>query len=250
MSRKKYCIANWKMHKTTGEGVAFVESVKSENLNYIPAKLIVCPVYTSLYSVGKAVDGSAIGMGAQNMHFEAKGAFTGEISSDMLLDCGCEWVILGHSERRHVFGETNETIHNKLTKSFLSGLKPILCIGEKLEERESGRTKAVLTDQLKSAFDGISADGIDNLIIAYEPVWAIGTGKTATIEMVAEAHAQVREIMDDLGYNGSEIPILYGGSVKPGNAGELNAVEGVDGFLIGGAALEPGSYLEIYKSFK
>ncbi len=250
MSRNQFCIANWKMHKTIDEGVSFIESLKDGDVKGNPAQLMVCPVYTSLFSVGQALKDTGIGLGAQNMHFEDKGAFTGEISAGMLKDCECEWVILGHSERRHVFGESNEMIHLKLTKALNSGLKPILCIGEKIEEREAGQTAEVLTEQLKTAFQGIDKSSLGGLIIAYEPVWAIGTGKTATTEMVAEAHLQVREIMNTLGFSGNDIPVLYGGSVKPNNAAELNAVDGVDGFLIGGASLEPKSFLAIFDTFK
>ena len=249
MNRQRYCIANWKMNKTHSESIQFVQNLKIKDLYNTQVKIILCPPFTALFSVKEVVD-SSIEIGAQNVHNETHGAFTGEVSASMLKDLGCVWVILGHSERRHVFLEEDEFIHKKLLRVLEDGLHPILCIGESLEERESGNTKSVLLNQLKSALRDVNPSDTKNLVIAYEPDWAIGTGKTASPEVILDAHKTVRNILNNLGFNGQQISVLYGGSVTPDNAEELNSIEGVDGFLIGGASLNIESFYEIYKSFR
>ncbi len=248
MTRQQYCIANWKMNKTPSEGAKFVNNFKIKDLYNSQVKIILCPPYPTLISVKEELIGG-IELGAQNVHFETKGAFTGEVSTSMLKDLSCVWVILGHSERRHVFLEEDEIIQKKLVRVLKDGLHPILCIGETLTERESGKTETVLESQLNSALDGVDSE-TSNLVIAYEPVWAIGTGRTASLDMIADAHKTVRRILSNLGFNGQEISVLYGGSVNPDNAEELNSIDEIDGFLIGGASLKEDSFYQIYRSFK
>jgi triosephosphate isomerase len=239
----KYCIANWKMNFTTQSGVNFVNALTTKSLSNNGTHIILCPSYTSLGSVSQACNGSEIQVGAQNVYYEDKGAFTGEISTEMIAESGCDWVILGHSERRHVLGETDLVISKKFDQALENGLKPILCIGETLAERESGETDSVLKRQLSAVLADIKST---NYIVAYEPVWAIGTGKSATSEMVAETHLAVRNIISELGLNGELIPVLYGGSVSDANAAELSEVPNVDGFLIGGASLDVEKFYNIY----
>ena len=250
MNRKKYCIANWKMYKSSADAEAFTQELLNQDLSAGKAKLIICPPYTLLNMMNGVLADSGVGLGAENMHFADEGAFTGEISADMLLDQKCEWVILGHSERRHVFAETDELIHQKFIQAQKKGLKPILCIGETITEREANQTREILYRQLASALADINPDTVEDMIVAYEPVWAIGTGRTATPDMAVEAHQDVRSILTELGLNADEIPILYGGSVKPANAKELIDSPGVDGFLIGGASLIADSFYQIFKTFK
>lgn len=249
MTRHKYCAANWKMNLTPTQGVNFVQDLQSNALMKENTTVIIAPSYVGLTALRNNLTKENIELSSQNFYFEDKGAFTGEISADMLLDCGCKWVILGHSERRHVFGESNSDIRKKFDKALQKGLKPILCIGEKLHERESNLTREILVQQLESALKGLTDCTSDHFIVAYEPVWAIGTGVTATNEMVEEAHEMIRGILSSLGYDGNRISILYGGSVKPSNSGELMSISGVDGFLIGGASLDVSSFYKIYESF-
>ncbi len=237
----KYCVANWKMNFNGQEGREFISRLNRKDLNNGQSQIILCPSFTSLFPIVDACTNSAITVGAQNMHFEDLGAYTGEVSAKMLNETGVKFVILGHSERRHVFGETDEMIHAKMVQSIKNGLTPILCIGEKLDERESGNTNSVLRTQLEAGL----ADVTGEYIIAYEPVWAIGTGKSATSEMVAETHASIRNILVELNVS-ENVSLLYGGSVSPQNASELAAVENVDGFLIGGASLDVDKFYNIY----
>ncbi|MBT7376695.1 MAG: triose-phosphate isomerase [Candidatus Marinimicrobia bacterium] len=237
----KYCVANWKMNFNGQQGKEFVSLLNSKDLNNGQSQIILCPSFTSLFSMVEASSNSAISVGAQNMHFEDSGPYTGEVSAQMLNETDVKFVILGHSERRHVFGETDDMIHAKMVQSIKSGLTPILCIGENLDERESGNTNQVLRSQLEAGLADVNGE----YIIAYEPVWAIGTGKSATSEMVAETHASIRNILAELNVS-ENVSLLYGGSVSPQNTAELAAVENVDGFLIGGASLDVEKFYSIY----
>ncbi len=238
---------NWKMNKTIGESISMVKELKTLVRDIGDRAILVCPPATALSSVGAELKGSNISLGAQNMHFEENGAFTGEISAGMLKEIGVEYVILGHSERRHVFEEDDSLINKKVKTAISSGLKPILCVGETLEERENGRMEDVVSTQLSDGLGGI--EDIKNLVIAYEPVWAIGTGKTATPSQAEEVHVLIRKVLgaifDDEISEG--ISILYGGSVKPGNIKELISQDNIDGVLVGGASLDAKSFSEIVK---
>ena len=214
------------------------------------ADILVCPSYVYLDAVAKATAGSSVSVGAQDASFEASGAFTGEISCGMLKDVGCQFVILGHSERRHVIGECDKLINKKIHAVLAAGLTPILCVGEKLEERESGKTLEVVKSQFEGSLDGLSADQMKQTVVAYEPVWAIGTGKTASPEQAQEVHADLRKIIAER-YNSKtaeQVRILYGGSVKPANAAELMSQTDIDGALVGGASLKADSFIEIIKA--
>lgn len=231
---------NWKMHLSIGESVALGEAVASACSGVDSAEVVVCPVYTALSSVSAALQGTKISVGGQDCYSEASGAYTGEISPQMLLDAGCAWTIIGHSERRHVIGETDALLNRKLRFALDSGLKVMFCIGETLEERESGKMDAVLKTQVFEGLDGLDAASFAGLVIAYEPVWAIGTGVTATPVQAEEAHVFTRGLVaEKFGATVAEsLRIQYGGSVKPDNAAELLAQPNVDGALVGGASLK------------
>ncbi len=238
---------NWKMHKTIEESVSMVKELIPLVSDVTDVEIVVCPTFTALSSVNETIKDTNIKLGAQNMWFEEKGAFTGEISPLMLKSAGCKYVILGHSERREIFKETNDVINKKLKKAFDENLIPILCVGEKLEEREAGITENVLKDQITNSLDGITKEQMQKIIIAYEPVWAIGTGKTATPETADEAHYYIRKLISEL-YDeeiAESLRIQYGGSVKPNNVKELMAKENIDGALVGGASLEAESFRDI-----
>ena len=245
MKKQAIVAGNWKMYKTPVEGRDFVEDFMNLMLNIDGVEVIFCPPFSALFNIDVVLKDAPYKLGAQNCHWENEGAFTGEISVNMLESCGIDYVILGHSERRHIFNETDEWI-NKKVKSVLNGsLKPILCIGETLDQRKSNETKDVLFHQLKEGLSGVET--LDDVVLAYEPVWAIGTGETATIEQVGEAHKWVRNILSDF-YSrdiADNISILYGGSVKPENAEELFGIKDVNGFLIGGASLKIDPFKEI-----
>jgi triosephosphate isomerase len=245
MRRRRFLAANWKMHKTVGESVAFARDflplVKSA-----PAEIAIAPPFTALAALGEALAGSNVALAAQDVHDEAKGAFTGEIAPAMLADVGCAWAIVGHSERRALFGETDAFVARKAAALFAAGLRPIVCVGETLAEREAGRTFAVLEGQLAGSLAAVPHERAAELVIAYEPVWAIGTGRTATPEMAQEAHASIRAWLRGRFAGAADaIRIQYGGSVKPDNAAELLAQPDVDGALVGGASLEPESFARI-----
>ena len=245
MARKIFIAGNWKMNKTAAEAKALCEALK-ESLAPLAGKVevAVCPTFTSLATAVEVLKGSNVKVGAQNIHWADNGAFTGEISGAMLQEIGVEYVIIGHSERRQYFGETDETVNKRMQAALANGLKPILCIGETLEEREGNKTEAVLEQQLKGAFADICECKMDQITIAYEPVWAIGTGKTATPEMAEETHAFIRKTIAAL-YNeaiADAMVIQYGGSMKPENAQALVAQADIDGGLIGGAALKADSF--------
>jgi len=246
MKFKPIVAGNWKMHKTRDEGVSFVGKIKNRVLDKAEAKVIFCPPFTTLFSIVETIDGSDFSVGAQNVHHKAQGAFTGEISVEMLKSEGVEYVILGHSERRHVFGESDSFINKKVHAVLDGGLIPMFCIGETLEDRQANSTIDVLKDQIQIGLKGLETIDPENMIIAYEPVWAIGTGETASEEQVAEAHFSVKSILGGMfGEEGNEVPILYGGSVNENNAAELIQIKGVDGFLIGGASLKEDSFCSI-----
>ena len=245
--RKTLIAANWKMHKTIAEAVAVVESLQREVGDFDDREVIIAPPYTALTAVRNALWRADFKLAAQNFHWEDKGAFTGEISGTMLKDAGCDGVILGHSERRQLFGESNEVVAKKLASAFRMSLQPILCVGEVLEEREGGRTFAVVGTQLEQAVRDVSLDQARQLAVAYEPVWAIGTGQTATPEQAQEVHAFIRERCATLWDKtvANSIRIMYGGSVKPDNVDSLMAQPDIDGMLVGGASLEVSSFRRI-----
>ncbi len=247
--RKKYCVANWKMNNSLDESSTFFKKFLKKPLTIPQTQIILCPPFTGLFYISEILNGSEIELGAQNVYFEENGAFTGEISTKMLRDCGCVWVILGHSERRHIFLEEEDLIRRKVRNVLQDGLSPILCIGETLQERENDLTHQVLERQLKSSIANLNQNEIQNLIIAYEPVWAIGTGKYATPDIIQDTHQTIRYILEQLQFKSDSMSILYGGSVNPENAEELITVDGVDGFLIGSASLTPESFYSIYQAF-
>ncbi len=249
--RKKVVAGNWKMNKTLPEAIELVSALKNRLQKFTPnCQVIIFPPFVNLESVSALLKNSNIFLGAQNMFFEDKGAFTGEISAEMIKTVGAEYVIIGHSERRHIFNESDELINKKLKKAFEKGLKPILCIGELLEERERGKTEEVLGRQVTLGLKGVPAADLKNLIIAYEPVWAIGTGKTATPSEADSAHSFVRKVISELydSNTAEELVIQYGGSVKPNNAKDLLSQPNIDGALVGGACLDADSFVEIIKS--
>lgn len=244
---RKYLIAgNWKMNRTAAEGVDLINEIKIGLGQKMDVGVAVCPPFTALESCAKAVEDSNIQLGAQNMHPKLEGAYTGEVSPVMLRSMFCTFVILGHSERREYFKETDAFINEKVLAALESSLKPILCVGETLEQREANETITVVKTQLVEGLKGVTADAADNLVIAYEPVWAIGTGKTATPEMAQEVHKMIRDELTVLfGDAADRVRILYGGSMKPENASELLDQPDIDGGLIGGASLKAKSFLEL-----
>ena len=247
--RTKLLAGNWKMHKTPHETRAYLRDFLPLVAGHNRDEIVVCPPYTDVAAAIEAAQGSGIAIGVQSVHWKAEGAYTGEISAAMLLSLGVTHVIVGHSERRQYFGETDDTVNLRLKTALEAGLTPICCVGEVLEEREAGLCDDVLRRQCVRAFHAISAKKAAKLVVAYEPVWAIGTGKTATPEIAAEAHAVIRR--EAAGVFGEEfaanLRILYGGSVKPDNAAELMAQEEIDGALVGGASLDPKSFAAIVK---
>lgn len=248
--RKKLVAGNWKMYKDKSETVELISQLKEKLINNsfnADVEVVICPPFTSIEIAGELIKGSIIKLGAQNLHTEIEGAFTGEVSAKMLKSFGVEYVILGHSERRTYFKESNEFINQKILRSIEFSLKPIFCLGETLSEREEGKTFSVVEEQLVKGLNGISRVDLENVVIAYEPVWAIGTGKTATPEQAQEVHAFLREKIAEL-YDSevaNKVKILYGGSVKPENAKELFKQPDIDGGLIGGACLKADSFYQI-----
>ncbi len=247
--RKKLIAANWKMYKTPDQARDFFRDFLPMVKDHDRDEIVVCPTYLAIDAAVNAVKGSAVAVGAQDLHWEKEGAFTGECNATMLVSVGVTHVIIGHSERRQYFGETDDTVNLKLKSALEAGLTPIVCVGEVLEEREAGLTDDVLRRQCLRAFHAISGKKAAKLVIAYEPVWAIGTGKTATPQMAADAHAIIRgEAAKALGQeHADKTRILYGGSVKPENAKALMSEEEIDGALVGGASLDPKSFTAIVK---
>ena len=247
MSRVPFIAANWKMYKTVHDAVAFIKELRSVAKDVHDVEIVVAPPFTALRAAVEAAHASAIGIAGQNLHWEREGAFTGEISAPMLKEAGAEYVIIGHSERRRLFGETDATVNRKLTAAVAAQLTSIVCIGETLEERDANETLSVLDRQIKQGLDGLTADQIAALVIAYEPVWAIGTGRNATPAQANEAHAHIRARLRQWfgGAAADQCHVIYGGSVKPENIRELAALPDVDGALVGGASLELRSFFDI-----
>jgi triosephosphate isomerase len=249
VARQKFVCGNWKMHKTVAETAALVRELGSA-LGDAAGKVqvAVAPPFTALAAAVEAARGSAIEIAAQDVHWEKQGAFTGEVSAPMLADVGCQHGIVGHSERRQLFGETDEAVRKKVGALLAAGVRPIVCVGETLAEREAGRTLEVVDRQVRQGLAGLSGDELGRLTIAYEPVWAIGTGRTATSAQAQEVHAAIRLILRDIGAPvADQIRVQYGGSVKPENAAELMAQPDVDGALVGGASLKAADFVAIVK---
>ena len=238
---------NWKMFKTIGETEKFLDEFIPLVANVTHSDIVIAPPFTALAAAARKAAGSMVAIGAQNLHFEKQGAFTGEIAASMLADAGCRYVIIGHSERRHIFGETDEGVLKKTRAALGAGLIPIVCVGELLAEREAARTEAVLESQFKGSAGGLTPEEFAGIIIAYEPVWAIGTGKVATPEIAADAHRFIRsQAAGQFGKDaGQKLRILYGGSVKPDNTRGLMAQPEIDGTLVGGASLDARSFAAI-----
>ena len=249
--RKNIVAGNWKMNTTVVEGIELAEAVAAKS-SEVPSsvQLIIAPPFTHLVPVSQAIKGTAIGLSAQNCADKEKGAYTGEVSADMLVSAGCTYTILGHSERRQYYGETDDTLVNKVKLAISKGLSPIFCVGENLEEREAGRHFDVVSSQIRNVLYTLSGEEMSKVIIAYEPVWAIGTGKTASAAQAQEIHACIRKVVaEKFGALAEDITILYGGSCKPSNAKELFACPDIDGGLIGGAALKADDFIAIALSF-
>ena len=248
--RKKIIAGNWKMNKTVAEAEDLTRGISLELAECREVDVILCPPFISLQAVGEIIADTVIKLGAQNMHWESDGAYTGEISSAMLRALYCHYVILGHSERRAYFGESNQIVNSKVKAAIAAHLIPIVCIGETLEEREAGEMQNVVRTQVEQSLDGMLSDDLKQTIVAYEPVWAIGTGRTATPEQAQDMHAHIRKVLASMA--GEEVAqsmrIQYGGSMKPANAAELLQQPDIDGGLIGGAALEARSFVEIVRA--
>ncbi len=248
--RKPFIAGNWKMNTNSATAVALAAGVVNELQDVDTVDVAVCPPYVYLQSVAAALSASNVALGAQDVYFEDNGAFTGEISCQMLKDCCCTYVILGHSERRHVLGETDELINKKLKAAIAGGLMPIFCVGELLEERDAGKTMDVVEGQIRKGLDGLCDERIQAIAIAYEPVWAIGTGRTATPEQAQEVHAMIRQLIATICDKSvaDAMRIQYGGSAKPSNTAELMAQPDVDGLLVGGASLKAEDFSKMIKT--
>jgi triosephosphate isomerase len=249
MSRLPLIAGNWKMHGTRSEAVALAAALARSVGQERGREVVLAPPFTALDAVGREIAGTAIRLGAQNVYWEPKGAFTGEVSVGMLKEAGCAYVIVGHSERRQLFGESNETVHKRLVAALGAGLVPIVCVGETLEEREAEATDAVIARQVESACGRLRAEQLAGCVLAYEPVWAIGTGRTATPEQAQAVHLAIRRQLTSLGSatTAERVRILYGGSVKPDNVDALMAEADIDGALVGGASLDAESFTRIVK---
>ena len=250
MSRKPLIAANWKMHKTHAEARVLVKELLDLVGDPGEVEVLICPPFTALDTLSQLVRGTRLQLGGQNLHWEVEGAFTGEISASMLLECGCRYVVIGHSERRQFFHDSDKNINDKLKRAFQSGLWPVLCVGESLEQREAGQAEQVVVGQLDRALQGISEAESQALVVAYEPVWAIGTGKVATPEIAESVHALIRHWLtghfsEELG---NRIRLLYGGSVEPENTRDLMSQPNIDGALVGGASLKAPSFARIVEA--
>ncbi|MBI9085976.1 MAG: triose-phosphate isomerase [Desulfobacterales bacterium] len=246
-TRTPLIAGNWKMYKTVTEAVATATELVGRVADADDVEIMVAPSFTALAAVASALAGSRIALGGQNLHWESEGAFTGEVSAPMLVSAGCSHVIIGHSERRQYFGETDETVNRRIRAALDAGLVPVFCVGETEAQRESGETFSVLDKQVQMGLEGFSLNELTGLVIAYEPVWAIGTGKTANREQAQEVHRFIRELIEesfsiDLA---NAVRILYGGSVKPDNAADLMAMDDIDGALVGGASLKAETFSQI-----
>jgi len=245
--RHPFIAGNWKMFKTVHDTVVYVKEFRSLVKDMEDVEIVIAPPFTAVYAAAEAARNSNIGVAAQNLHWERDGAFTGEIAGPMIKEAGAEYVIIGHSERRTLFGETDQSVNRKIGAGIAAGLVPIVCIGETLAEREAGETLSVLDRQIKSGFDGVTGEQVGALVIAYEPVWAIGTGRTATAVQAQEAHAHIRQRLRQWfgAPAADECHVIYGGSVKPDNTKDLIAQPDVDGALVGGASLDIKSFFAI-----
>ena len=248
--RKKIVAGNWKLNKLTGQAAELAAGVKAKLADMADVEVVLCPTFTALKTVGDVIAGTQVKLGAQNMHWEKDGAFTGEISADMLRDVGCQYVILGHSERRQFFGETDAGVNRKVKVALASGLIPIVCVGETLEQRDANQMEDVVTTQVTKSLAGLDETGFRKIVIAYEPVWAIGTGRTASPAQAQEVHALIRKVLAKMSNPGAAqaVRIQYGGSMKPANARELMSQPDIDGGLIGGAALDAASFIAIVEA--
>ncbi|MEL7564807.1 MAG: triose-phosphate isomerase [Dehalobacterium sp.] len=244
--RQPIIAGNWKMFKTPDESVGLVRELKSL-LNNSQVEIVICPPFVDLPGVISNLGDSGIKVGAQNMHWEKEGAYTGEVSPLMLTALGCDYVIIGHSERRQFFAETDETVNKKVKAAFAHGLKPIVCVGESLAQREAGITESLVESQVRKGLEDISLKEAENLVLAYEPIWAIGTGKTASAEDAEKVISHIRRVLDDMfgPETGAKVRIQYGGSVKPDNIKELMEKPNIDGALVGGASLKADSFSKI-----
>jgi triosephosphate isomerase len=245
--RTPYIAANWKMHKTVAEAAGFVDALLPQ-IAATQSDVVICPSFLALAEVVERSRGSAVRVAAQNMHEAEEGAFTGEVSPTMLVAADVDAVILGHSERRQLFAETDEGLARKVPAALGAGLEPILCVGESEEARDAGQTEAVLERQLQADLVAVESGELGRVVVAYEPVWAIGTGRTATPEQAQEAIAFIRDVLRERGAGAEQVRILYGGSVKPANAAELMAQPDIDGALVGGASLDPAEFAAIVKA--
>ncbi|MEO5820458.1 MAG: triose-phosphate isomerase [Vicinamibacteraceae bacterium] len=252
MTRAPFLAANWKMFKTVHEAVAYAKEFRALVKSVDDVEIVVAPPFTALHAVAEASRNSTVGVAGQDVYWEKEGAFTGQISAGMLKEAGAEFAIVGHSERRRLFGDTDEVVNRKTLAAIQGALCPIVCVGETLEEREGSQTLAVLDRQVKAGLDGLSAEQVGDLVLAYEPVWAIGTGRNATPEQAGEAHAHIRERLKQwFGADAAEkCHILYGGSVKPDNVAALAALPDIDGALVGGASLDPHGFAKIVTNFQ
>jgi triosephosphate isomerase len=245
--RTPFLAGNWKMYKTVAEAVAYVRELGGLVAGVDDVDIVAAPTFTALHAAAEAARGTRVRIAAQDLFWEREGAFTGEVSAGMLREAGAEFVIIGHSERRTLFGETDEAVNRKVAAAVAAGLTPIVCIGETLDQRERGETFAVLDRQIRQGLDGFGGDSLGQMVVAYEPVWAIGTGRNATPAQASEAHGHIRGRLRS--WFGSEAAdrcrVIYGGSVKPANAGEIVAQPDVDGALVGGASLDPRGFAEI-----
>jgi triosephosphate isomerase len=247
--RKKIIAGNWKMNKTGIEATSFARDLKVKTLNINKTEIVVCPPFTAILPVQEILKESRIKIGAQNVHWEPSGAYTGEVSAEMIEKAGCKYVIIGHSERRQYFGETNQTVNKKIKQTLTTSLSPIVCIGETLQQRQEGHTREVVKTQIIEGLERLSVDQIKRLVLAYEPIWAIGTGVTATPEQAEEVHQFIRELIQEI-FNSQVADsayILYGGSVKPENIKELLSQKNIDGGLIGGASLNVDLFVAMIK---
>lgn len=247
--RRLIIAGNWKMNKTIGEAIELANGMKRELYSATAVDIVLCTPFTALGEVGEVLNETNIDLGGQNLFWEEKGAYTGEISAGMLKDAGCKYVIIGHSERRKYFGETNETVNKKVVAALGKGLLPIVCVGERLEEREVGKEFDVVKDHVENSLKGLSKEDMLKITLAYEPVWAIGTGKTATPEQAEEMHAHIRDIVTRMfdSNTSSAVRIQYGGSVTPDNVEGLMSKENIDGALVGGASLKVDSFSSMVK---
>ena len=248
--RRKIIAGNWKMNKTLREAMDLAKALRVKLINVNKVDIVLCPTAPNLMAVSEIIKDTNIELGAQNMHWEKSGAFTGEVSSAMLKSVGCSYVILGHSERRQFFGETDEGVNRKINSALSDGLTPIVCVGESLEQRQNGVTEEIVGQQVRGCLADLSEGEVTSLVLAYEPIWAIGTGINATPEQAEEVHSFIRKLLTEL-YNSSvaeSIRIQYGGSVKPDNATILLSQSNIDGALVGGASLSADSFADIVKS--